>query len=119
MTAFPTLSLPCSYPIDPDGVPEDVILRSPQEAGYEQTRPRTTRARLNFGVNYIGMVPADEALLRAFYTTTLRNGADSFTWTHPISGTTYTVRFTAPIKFVRARGMAGGAVSAALSMREV
>lgn len=120
MAAFPTLSRPPSHPIDPDGEAEDVILRSPQEAGYEQTRPRTTRARRNFGVNYVGIEPADEALLRAFEITTLRNGADSFTWTHPISGTTYTVRLNpAPIKWSRTRGKAGGVVTASFKIREV
>lgn len=119
MPTFPTLSRAPSYPIDPDGEAEDVILRSPMEAGYEQTRPRTTRARRNFGVNYIGIEAADEALLRAFETTTLRNGADAFTWTHPISGTVYTVRLTAPIKWSRTKGKVGGVVVASMKLREV
>ncbi|OHD27428.1 MAG: hypothetical protein A2Y38_05660 [Spirochaetes bacterium GWB1_59_5] len=117
MAAFPILSTPPSYPIDPDGELEDVVLRSQQEAGYEQTRPRTTRARRNFGVSYIGLEAADEALLRAFEITTLRNGADSFTWTHPKSGTTYTVRLIAPIKFTR-RKYKVGAVDVVIKMRE-
>ena len=118
MPAFPTLSVPCSYPIDPDGVIDDVIMRSPQEAGYEQTRPRTTRPRRNFGVTYIGLESVDEALLRTFEITTLRNGSDSFNWTHPLSSTVYTVRLTGPIKFTRIKSRVG-AVNVSMTLREV
>lgn len=117
MTAFPTLSRAPSLPLDPDGEIEDVILRSPMEAGYEQTRPKTTRARRIFGLNYRALGNADVTLLRTFETTTLRNGADSFTWTHPLSGTTYTVRLTAPIKFARAQ--AGTLSEVSMMLREV
>lgn len=116
MTAFVTLSRVPSYPLDPDGVIEDNVLRSQSEAGYEQTRPRYTRARRSWGVSYIRLSAADEALLRAFEITTLRNGADSFTWTHPISGTTYTVRLTGPIRF--SRPSVSGA-DASFTLREV
>lgn len=119
MPNFPALSTPPSYPIDPDGEIEDAILRSPMEAGYEQTRPRTTRARRSFGINYIGLKSADEALLRAFEITTLRNGADSFNWTHPLSATVYTVRLTGgAIKFVRIKSKAG-LVNVSMKLREV
>lgn len=101
MANFPTLSRAPSYPLDPDGELEDVVLRSPQTAGYEQTRPRTTRARRTFGLSYPVLDDTDTAALRVFEITTLHNGADSFTWTHPLSGTSYTVRLTAPIKFRR------------------
>lgn len=117
MPTFPTLSRAPSYPIDPDGEAEDMVLRSPQAAGYEQTRPRSTRARRNFGVNYIALSSADEALLRAFETATLRNGADSFTWTHPLSGTSYTVRLSGAIKWKRPRSP--GKVDASMMLREV
>jgi hypothetical protein len=117
MANFPTLSRAPSFPLDPDGELEDVILRSSAEAGYEQTRPRTTRARRTFGLNYKALSNADVALLRTFETTTLRNGADSFAWTHPLSATVYTVRLTAPIKF--ARTQTGTHSTVALTLREV
>lgn len=101
MANFPTLSRVPSYPLDPDGELEDVVIRSPQTGGYNQTRPRTTRARRNFGVNYKALKDVDVNLLRTFETTTLRNGADSFTWTHPLSGTTYTVQIIGGIKYSR------------------
>lgn len=101
MSAFPTLSEAPGFPLDPDGEIEDVILRSSAEAGYEQTRPRSTRARRAFGVNYNALSDADVATLRTFEITTLRNGADSFTWTHPVSGAVYTVRLAGPIKYAK------------------
>lgn len=102
MPAFPTLSKPPSYPLDPDGDIDDGILRSPKEAGYDQTRPRFTRTRRTWGVTYKGLPDADVVTLRAFEITTLRNGADLFTWAHPLEGNSYTVRLAAPIKFQRA-----------------
>lgn len=100
MPTFPTLSQAPDFPLDPDGEIEDLVLRSGAEAGYEQTRPRFTRARRTWGVNYLLLPDADVTLLRAFETSTLRNGADSFTWTHPLGGT-YTVRLAQPIKIAR------------------
>lgn len=117
MPAFPTLSRAPNYPIDPDGEMDDVILRSPMESGYEQTRPRTTRTQRSFGLNYRDLNDADEALLRTFETTTLRNGADSFTWTHPKSGTTYTVRLKGPIKYSRKRTF--NSLDVSMLLREV
>lgn len=117
MANFPTLSRAPNFPLDPDGSTEDVVLRSPQEAGYEQTRPRTTRARRSFGLNYQALKDADVALLRTFEITTLRNGADSFDWTHPLSAATYTVRLAAPVQYKRQHG--GGMVNVSLNLREV
>lgn len=117
MANYPTLSHSPNFPLDPDGEIEDVVLRSPTEAGYEQTRPRTMRTRRTFGLNYKVLGDADVGLLRAFEITTLRNGADSFAWTHPLSGTVYTVRLTAPIKFARQQSKRHSVVS--MTMREV
>lgn len=117
MAAFPTLSKKPNYPLDPDGELEDVVIRSPQTAGYEQTRPRTTRARRSFGVNYKALKDVDVDLLRTFERVTLRNGADQFTWTHPLSATVYTVRLAAPIKY--SRKQAPGVVDVTILVREV
>lgn len=117
MSAFPSLSCPPSYPLDPDGDIEDTVIRSPQEAGYEQTRPRTTRARRSFGLDYPLLPDVDVSLLRAFEITTLRNGADAFSWTHPLSGTTYTVRLAAPIQYKR--NQSAGVVDVSMKFREV
>jgi len=118
MTAFPTLSKPPSFPLDPDGTLEDIVIRSQLASGYEQTRPRATRSRRNFGLNYIGIPDADIALLRTFEMTTLVNGAGSFTWTHPLTSIVYTVRLSAPIKYARTQAVLG-ASNATIQMREV
>jgi hypothetical protein len=99
MAAFPTLSRGPSYPLDPDGVNTDVVLRNETTGGYEITRPRTTRSRLSWGVNFNGLTDSDISTLKTFEVTTLKNGSDSFTWQHPVSGTNYTVRLTGPISY--------------------
>jgi phage-related protein len=86
--------------LDPDGELEDAVLRTPFDAGYEQTRPKYTRMRRIWGVRYDELSNADVATLRTYEQTTLVNGANSFTWTHPLSGT-FTVRLAGPIKYVR------------------
>ena len=117
MAAFPTLSRPPSYPLDPDGELEDAIVRSPFSAGYEQTRPRFTRARRTWGVTYRHLPDADVAILREFERVTLVNGSDSFAWTHPLTGAQFGVRLTAPIKYARAS--APGHADVSFSLREV
>ncbi len=99
---FPTLSDKPVMPLAQDGELEDVALRTPSTAGYEQVRPQFTRARRTFGpLLYPALSDTDTAALRTFEQTTLINGTAPFSWTHPISGTTYTVRLTAPIKYAR------------------
>lgn len=98
MPAFPALNDPPCYPLDPNGELEDSVLRSPFQAGYQQTRPKFTRARRQFGVRY-KLKDADVATLRDFELTTLVNGAASFTWTHPLTAVSYTVQLAAPIKY--------------------
>lgn len=101
LPVYPTLSKNPAYPLDPDGELEDVVIRSDLTAGYQQTRPRSTRARPNFGLTYPSLPDVDVALLRAFEQTTLVNGASPFTWTHPITSVSYTVGLSVPIKYAR------------------
>lgn len=117
MANFPTLSRAPSYPLSPDGDLEDVVMRSPQASGYEQTRPRSTRARRSFGLSYKNISDADIAALRTFEITTILNGANSFSWTHPITSTVYTVRLAGPIQYERTRSPGVGDVS--MKFREV
>lgn len=98
MPTFPTLSVAPNYPLSPDGDLEDASLRSSSEAGYTQTRPRFTRNRRSFGLEY-ELNPTDESALRTFEATTLRNGADVFEWQHPIRGTTHSVQLSGPIQW--------------------
>ena len=46
------------------------------------------------------MRAADKAKLDDFYRNKIGNGADMFSWTHPQSGTRYTVRFVGAPHFV-------------------
>lgn len=96
MENFPTLSQPPSYPLTE--MREDATIRSPFEAGYEHTRPRFTRIRKIWTVNYEKLPYADVSLLDSFITT-VKGGADAFNWKHPISLTTYTVTFRELPKF--------------------
>lgn len=99
MANFPTLKTLPTFPLSPDGEIEDAVLRSPAEAGYQHTRARFTRVRRSWCVSYPAIDGSDQAALATFETTTLGGGAGSFSWVHPVSGTSYTVRFTAPLKF--------------------
>lgn len=101
MSNFLLLSRGPSLPLEPDGVIEDVVIRTPTEAGYIHTRPRYTRARLMWGVNYSVLSEADVAIIKNWEIVTIRNGSDSFSWDHPVSLTVYTVRLTGPVKYDR------------------
>lgn len=115
--AFPTLSQVPAVPIAPDGELEDVILRTPTDAGYVQTRPRFTRARRTWGLNYPALSNADADILRDYERLTLHNGADPFAWTHPISSVVYTVQLAGPITY--ARDFSENVTAASFTLQEV
>jgi phage-related protein len=95
MANFPTLSESYpSYPVVENR--EDSVLRSSFEGGYVQTRPRFTRVRKKWQINYKLLSSADRTLIANFFDTTVNGGADAFTWTCPLDLTAYSVRFTAP-----------------------
>ncbi len=96
MADFPTLSRNPSYPFNEEY--EDNTIRSPFEAGYEQTRPRYTRMRKTFTLKYEFLMNSDKTTLENFYYQ-MKGGAGSFNWTHPITNDTYIVRFAEPLKF--------------------
>lgn len=116
MANFPTLTRTVGRTIDPDGDIDDVVIRSPQTAGYVQTRPRSTRAPQNWGINYPALSNADVNTLKSWERTTLRNGADSFNWTHPVSGTVYVLQLASPINY---RRMNKDHTAVSIKMREV
>lgn len=90
MSAFPTLSINPELPIGETR--EDSTIRTDMEGGYEHTRARFTRIRRTFKIIYRNLPGADKSTLDAFVTT-VKCGADSFTWAHPVTQTQYTVRF--------------------------
>ncbi|MEA5092463.1 hypothetical protein SDC9_37476 [bioreactor metagenome] len=111
--AWPDIQKP-AYNLAED--PEDAVIRSEFDAGYEQTRPRFTRNRTTYGLSWKAMRTTDKSTLDSFYKNTLANGALMFTWAHPDDGITHTVRFTGPPTY---NLIAVGLWSVELKLREV
>lgn len=86
MADFPSIAGPGSLTQD-DYLPQ---VKTEFEAGYVQSRPRHTRARHVFKLSWNAVTAADYATLEAFFEAQQGN---TFTWTHPVSETEYTVRF--------------------------
>ena len=59
-------------------------------AGYVQSRAKWTRSRKVFELSWNAMSDADKETLETFFGD---NIGGTFTWTHPLSGISYTVRF--------------------------
>jgi len=80
-------------------------VRSPFEAGYEQTRSKWTRAVKEWEITWNALSTTDLNTLQTFYETTMESGASRFVWHRPdSSGTTYMVRFTEDeMKFISSR----------------
>ena len=110
MANWPTIAAPV-FPLSE--TPEDNVLRSSFDAGYEQTRQRFTRNRRTFGLKWNALKAVDKATLDAFY---LSNSAASFGWTYPGTSTTHTVRFTGPPQM---QLTANGLYSVSVELREV
>ena len=66
-------------------------IRSDFEAGYVYSRAKWTRARKRFDLTWDSMTNSDKNTLETFFNNNL---GSTFTWEHPVSGTTYTVRFS-------------------------
>lgn len=96
MPNYPTLSVNPELPIDEER--EDSTIKSDFDGGYQLTRPRFTRIRRKFKVIYKHLPAADKDTLDSFVTT-VKGGADSFVWTHPVSQSQYTMRFEKPPKY--------------------
>ena len=96
--AFPALSTPPLISGFEETSTVDPVIRSNKEAGYVQTRARFTRVPLKWHVPYGDLSDADKAALEAWQVAT-KYGAGFDTWTHPKTGTNYTVRLLGPIKF--------------------
>lgn len=92
---WPNIQNP-SFPLKED--PEDAVIRTEFDAGYEQTRPRFTRNRTTYSLEWPAMKGVDLAALLTFYKTTLANGAAIFDWTYPGTSTVHAARFKSPPK---------------------
>lgn len=66
-------------------------VRTEFEAGYVMSRPRCTRSRGKWTCTWKLMLEAEyQNLLLHFQA----NQGDSWTWTHPVTAATYTVRYS-------------------------
>lgn len=94
MADFPTIAAP-NIPIKI--TTDDPAIRTDAEGGYEMTRPRYTRIRKTFGLEWVALTNADYLLLKAHYEA-MGGGSDMFNFTSPIDGSTvHVVRFNKPI----------------------
>ena len=100
MSAFPSLSEEPSVTGWEEGIAYDPTISTKFEAGYKQTRSRFTRVIEQWSVVYEVLPLADKNTLQTFERETVLVGSNSFTWTHPISGSSHTVRFSGPVKYV-------------------
>ncbi|HBG77509.1 MAG TPA: hypothetical protein DDW84_01485 [Phycisphaerales bacterium] len=93
MSSFPTLS------VNPDAVgfqqeaATDPTLRNGFENGKVQTRAKFTSVPQKWSFNYSQLSNTDKELIETFERTTVRYGADSFTWVNPVDNASYTVKF--------------------------
>lgn len=98
--AFPTIV--AATKIDRNVV--DNTLRSPSDAGYVQTRPRTTRQIYEFDVAMI-LNQTDLALLLAHDASV--TGSTIFTWTNTEEDVTYNVRYVNRVRYTRSPDQKG------------
>jgi len=77
-------------PSDMTPIPTKGQIKTGFAAGYVQSRAKWTRSRKTFELSWKAMTNADANILEAFFDDNL---GGTFTWTHPLSGVSYTVRF--------------------------
>lgn len=80
MYTFPTLSVYPTYPFDEEQ--EDVTLKSKSEDGILLTRPKYTKTRNTYNVNYDYLTKEDKHKIESFVKT-VNQGVDIFYWNHP------------------------------------
>ena len=71
---------------------QDQTIRTPMSAGPDFVRRRFTAAATPFN-GAIQATPAQHDLFWDFFNNTLHGGADEFTWKHPITGDSASIRF--------------------------
>lgn len=89
MTNWPSIINP-----DWDGLEETnhyPLHKTDSEAGYSITRPSALRSKLQLKLRWSAMPELDYQTLKTFFEA---NQGGTFSWTHPVSNETYTVRFT-------------------------
>lgn len=97
MSSWPA-SLPQTHFLGTSVGDDESRIRSSMDAGPALVRNRFTAHTQSVNVPIV-ITGAQLAVFNTFYRTTLNNGADSFTWTHPIDGSSVSYRFINPPKW--------------------
>jgi hypothetical protein len=84
---------------------ENIALSSKRENGTVVTRPRFSRQRLTFSIDYPPLSATDAASLENFYASVNMFGI--FDFTDPDTGTVYQARFVKPVSIQRIASMNG------------
>jgi hypothetical protein len=71
----------------------NTIISGESEAGYQITRPRYTRNKSAFSVNYESVDMIVYTTLLTFFRSSAIGKANFFNWTHPATSTVYVMRF--------------------------
>jgi hypothetical protein len=100
---FPTLEANGSFLVREDSSQfeeerVDPAIRKEFEGGFVATRPRYTRApATKITTGFTNMTQTEYAILQSFWDAK-RGGSISFTYIHPTTSASLTVRFAAPLK---------------------
>lgn len=78
------------------------VLMTEFENGSEQRRRKGQNPVTSWDITTTPLNATDAGALETFYLTTVRGEADSFTWVHTDTGTSYNVRFDGDLKDSRA-----------------
>lgn len=98
MAVWPS-TLPCARANTfQEGVPDNLI-RTQMDTGYAKVRRRSTVTTYPISFSLV-LTYAQVGILKNFYINDIADGADSFDYTHPLSGDALTVRFTQAPSFV-------------------
>lgn len=65
-------------------------IRTPFEAGYVQSRAAATQLKKEFAIGWYWLLRSDYDTLVTFFE---NNQGGSFNWDHPVTGTTFIVKF--------------------------
>lgn len=87
MAVYPTTPKPL---LDSEFETKKEAIRTESESAYIMSRPRYTRSKEIFTLNYRGLTQEQFQSLRAFF---LENQGQNFTFLSPFDGITYTVSF--------------------------
>ncbi len=119
--AFPVLTINPLVEAFEQTAALDPVIRSESEAGYVQTRPRFTRVPKKWHIGYSGLSLADKTALES-HEVSVNCGSAMFSWTNPVDGIAYNVRYLGVIKFKPENGfdpLGNHAWSAEFDLEEV